>query len=528
MAARLLWLLDLRRGDRVVYRAAETDVDAPGLDGVTVPYVSGLTAPDYEDRLDLFSLSPAERRAAVSVLPETALWDPPREIADGLDPAALTGVLRLWVEDTEREFLVRIEGRLHDVVYGAAGEPVEFDVVEEPSEDTATYPGRTTRIDGDTWPSRATRSDRQYGPTIIGAPGASWTGIGRKACTPAWVVDTAARRVLIAAHHVLATTIRLRDVTTGTSETCAVTDGFDGLGNPVATAVYAGAGAIATASGYSVEDEFAASWEADSGDPVYGLARASDSPVRGAGDVVVWALRQTTLRVDWGRMEVARPRLNTYPLDTWIAFDEPESLWSWLAETVLPLLPVSTRVGPDGLYLHVWDFEARDPTTALTAQCVDPDTGEIVDGVWERASPVEYTPIEDAINDVTVRYGYAGVDGRFWSRTRLSGDAGEPGTLWTRLSHARYGRRRAEYEARAMWAPAGAEGLAAWRARAFALPWRRIRYRAMPEATGPAVGASVTLTDAALYLDAVAAIVEAVVWSAGGVNEVSLLLPPVR
>lgn len=523
---RLAWALDLRLGGRTIYRASEDRIDLPDLDGIDAPYLDGLEIGDYDERLDFLALTASERRISLGVYCDPAVLDIPAQIARGADLAALNGVLRLIDVDTE-EVCVRLDGRAYDVTFGGRGDPLEMTLAEDPFEDQARYPIREAKIDDDTWSDYAEAARDAYYPTVIGAPGARWLGLDRKPASPAYMVDVTNHTLLVADYHVMADKVRARDLTTGTSEWVTTSYTHDLRGHPVTTAALAGAGAIRTATGYGTENEFGLAWETSSGDPSYGLPASDGTPLRAIGEVLVWALRGTTIRVDWGRVEAIRPWLDRLgSIDTWIAMDEPASLWAWLGDVVLPMLPVSATVGPGGLYFVPWTPEPAVAGEFLVACGVDPDTGQWSPGPLTPASGVEFSPLDEVVNDVLIRYAYAGPTGRSWGRSRVSGevDSGAPENLYARLSRQRYGRRQTTVDAPAVWVPGTAEALGERIIRARSRPWMRRSYLLDPSARRLRLGRAYPLTDPELHLTAEPAIVEGIRWSTTGPVGVTLRL----
>lgn len=116
--------------------------------------------------------------------------------------------------------------------------------------------------------------------------------------------------------------------------------------------------------------------------------------MRGAGDVLRWALGQSSLRVDRDRLAAALPALNGFLIDCVI--DERVTPWEWLSANLLPLLPVSLVSGPRGLYPVVWRHAAKasDATFRLDL-AADPSIER--DGGVRVDSTTLY-------NDVTVSY----------------------------------------------------------------------------------------------------------------------------
>lgn len=90
-----------------------------------------------------------------------------------------------------------------------------------------------------------------------------------------------------------------------------------------------------------------------------GLAKVNGTgAITGAGDLLAWWLDHSTLRVDRGRFEALRPTLNAYKVSGYC--DEEVTPWEWVADNLLPILPVSIHSGPGGLYPVLWRWDATE------------------------------------------------------------------------------------------------------------------------------------------------------------------------
>lgn len=537
---RRLWLLVLTVGGQDLY-IAEEGMSAPDLEGATVRYRAGLVAPDWTDAMELFG-SGGAREVALTVHPDRADFNLPSRVhGDGVWLAGSRAVLRLWCEGTD-VYPVWIDGEVHAPEYGAPSEPLDCTLREAPFEDRGLLPWLPSmRVTSSTWPSHAERVRNTWYPLPIGHAGGIFGTSSHAFATPALMVDTAEHRLLVAGTHVSLGTISILDVTTGTEQQDrALTNRTDGEGNAVATVDLDGVGAIRSASGYSTANEFHVSWWAP-GANVDALQGPNGQAIRGAGDMLAWVLGFSTLRRDLSSIRALAPLLNRYPIDGAIVVQDPISPWSWIQEHLLPILPVSARVGPRGLTLIPWRSAAvpSDARAELVARCNHPNTEAWQIGNAERLSRVTETDLGAIANHIEVQYQHTPADGRYRERVLLSGDPQNVDNdarvslhYGCRLSQARLARldrgdrgvRPKELRTSVLWDDGAATAVAQDQARRYALPQVTVRY-AIDDALGYLVpGDVVLLTDAELYWTDRIGILDEVQWSAVGHLEVTVRL----
>jgi hypothetical protein len=118
--------------------------------------------------------------------------------------------------------------------------------------------------------------------------------------------------------------------------------------------------------------------------------------LRGAGDVLTWALEQSGYRVDWGMVAAAAPWLNQYKIDTIISARVKAS--DWIQQQLIPLLPVSMMTGPDGIYPLVWRGNDVGPEDCIV---IDADTDTRIE-----VSDTAFDDDSETANRFTVEYGW--------------------------------------------------------------------------------------------------------------------------
>jgi hypothetical protein len=87
----------------------------------------------------------------------------------------------------------------------------------------------------------------------------------------------------------------------------------------------------------------------------------------GAGALARWWLERSSLRVDRGRWAAAAALLDRFKVAGYS--DEQVVPWEWVADNLLPILPVSIHAGADGIYPVPWRWDAgrRDVVEWLIA-----------------------------------------------------------------------------------------------------------------------------------------------------------------
>ena len=263
-------LLDIIYAGRVFRFSDSAGLVVPRTSGTAIQYGGGLSF-DYESAMELFSGEPDIQSMAFELVFPV---DVAALIADGFDLSAAIGELSVLVgsrvyEDRQ----VLLSGYLSQPEYGAAGEPIRFSIEEAPYLDRAIFPGsmasglsaqdaaldevakvyrtvtetvsRATGISLDTFPTFDPAAATRIYPFVFGSPGIHTDiagTLGPGSGSPAMLVDTGARTVLIAGHRVRATNVGIYNRTSnGTYNNLAVTSTVDLLGQPIST-VTMGAG----------------------------------------------------------------------------------------------------------------------------------------------------------------------------------------------------------------------------------------------------------------------------------------------
>jgi len=453
--------------------------------------------PDVEEALDLWATEQPSLSVALSfVWPD----DVAALIEEGhaLDGAEAELAQHAYGDDwSQRRVVVR--GQLVDPEYDAAGEPVTCSLEEQISDDQTTLPFDLVTITEGTFPTGtgliSTLDDEAIGkviPLVYGTPGG-----GMVPGSPAYFLGAGSGGVsliyVIAAHTIAAATVTLQaeDYTTSTAQ--AVQHWTLADGRIVAY--------VEVTSGFSVSRDVRVIWNDGAA-----LADETGTGIVGAGDLMAYVLRRSTLRVDWGRLAGQSEALNAYTLGGYI--DEPVPLGEWLRSVVLDVIPAGIVIGPGGVYPLVWRWEAKATDAILD---LDADGDPSV----ERASRVSYTGSDEIANTIRLRYR---LDARREDYAADEVATARPELPWTPTSsdlvrsYARYGTRVLERESAVVHDEVTAAKVVQWLTARYALPSRSVSYLLSPRHSFLQRGDVVTLTDSEIAASSQVCIVESIRW----------------
>lgn len=258
--------------------------------------------------------------------------------------------------------------------------------------------------------------------------------------------------------------------------------------------------------------------------------------LRGAGDVIIWALRSARgdLVVDFDALENLRARLNAFQIDVFLNDPEVRSL-DWIRKTILSVLPVVEINGPNGWALAWFDYTANESDVL----------GQLKEGVnVSRSSPAAVVNGDKIANEITVEYRPD--DRGFVSQVTITPDfyakgyktlaggsivAGEivdpsyPHKI-AKTSKSRHGVRRLDVGLAQTWDDRTAVLIATNFLIARALGLTAVTYSGLSnELEHARPGDVYQITDEAMSWDARIAIVQDVTIGGGSPPEVSLILP---
>ena len=524
------WLLTLRIGSRVVRLSTGAPVTVTGNDGDTYVFDGGLPESNYEQTLDLMASPVSPRSRSFTTTPS---YDLAQDVARGVPLYAGTGELAQWYEGTTWEQRRPVlTGAIQEPVYGEAGESFSFALVEDPADDTSSIPSPALIVEvGVTFSESATLGPDPgivgvYYPIIVGAPGAA-VGVGTSSvelvsqvpAAPALLVQRHNAGTTLANHWIMvcagwapATAVKVYNATTPTKTftATALVQATDLLGQQYTYVI------PTTGNTPTEGDALYSVWAPTSGG---GTRNQSGlGTLRGAGDVIRWALTQSSVRYDTGRLGELSA-LNSYKIDTYI--NTPTSAWAWLQANVLPLLPVTVSTGPGGLAIVPRLSRLSNPIHHLEdgRDCA-------------RASGAVYTPSQDVYNAITINYAPNAETGGMALHNTLDGNGRDPsdttvtGSYWCQRSQTVFGRRVLELDAAVVYDPATAGAVLRDRARWHSHPRREIIYSAGRELDWLRPGDDITLTDSSLHLSRVPGIVGTIGYGADSLAIQVVLLEP--
>ena len=492
----LYWVLALEWAGGTWYVSTAPLEILDGADKIVA--IPGLVdVPDVEEALDLWATDQPTLSVALSF---TLPVDVPALISKGHDLAGAKATLcQHAYGDTWGERRVVVQGQLVDPEYDAAGEPITCSVEEQISDDQTTLPFSAVTINETTFPTGTglitTLVEDHLGavvPLVFGSPGG-----GVVPGSPAYLLGegtTAGTLIyLLACHTIAAATVTLQAEDYTTSPAVAVDHWTLDDGRVVA---------YATVTGFTASRDVRVIWNDGAA-----LADETGEGIVGAGDLMAYILRRTTLRVDWGRLEGQRQQLNAYELGGYV--DEPVAVGEYLRSVLLDVLPAGLVVGPEGVYPLVWRWAA----TTADAIC-DLDTDVDVD--VDRVSRVGYSGADELANTISLRYQ---LDARQddYSASQLIAPAPELtfdslSSPEVQVSYARFGDRRLSRETAVVHDAVTAVRVVQWLAARYALPARSVTYAVGPRLAWLQRGDVVTLTDSEIAASSQVCIVESIRW----------------
>ena len=446
------YLLEITFAGSVFWVCDGPDVEISREDGSTVNARGALSVGSFDDALELFADEAEVRQVGISFrLPvDVGLKRAHGYLIEGA-PAALYR----WREgQTVEAARCIVSGRLVEPVYNVGEDPVEASLEEHEQTSGATVPALDAVATSEATWDGSNVSDGTFDPAvegfvyprIIGRPAGWGVSLGGSAQTfgrgsPGLLVNRADgagtwqhTRILVADTPIEAGTVYLWNATDSTKNfTGTVSSEPDVLGRTVATIAPTQASEVPDAG-----DELWIGWSGSGGmsNPF------GPGELRGAGDVLRWALEVSGRRYDRGRLAAVGAYLNSWRIDCFL--NTQIDPWEWARDEVLPLLPVSVVTGSRGLYL------ANIRPDATTADAV----------VWlehgrnghRDEQGISSSPISEVYNAFSLSYALAPHVGqhrkyRTLSPTRTPGDAWSMTSAACKRSASLFGRRVMESEA---------------------------------------------------------------------------------
>lgn len=347
-------------------------------------------------------------------------WDGvARLVAMGHRPASAAASMGWLEEDAAWEDRrVLLSGSV-SAEYGGDGELVTVRISARPWTDAGLLLADSQSASEATWASVPASTDGRGYPLPIGRPGEYQAADGSASyCSATPCLPVATDTLLVACARVTSSTVTVYSELDDDQESFSIDYSLDDQGQTVATVDLSAATSII----YDAGGRYWARW------PDGGLCLATGEILEQAGDVIAWALRQSSLKVDAAALEAIRSPLAGFILGGFL--DSPVSPWEWLTQEILPLLPVFLLQGPRGIRPVLW----RAPSAPLAIDLLSVDRGEV-------ARDGRITETGDPLNDLTIRYAWRARTGDYLRSRRIAGSGGHLSTDEVTTSYRAFGRR---------------------------------------------------------------------------------------
>ena len=502
LTADLVWLVSIDYAGRL-WRWSTEPVTVTDGDGRALAFDGGLAALDVAEVLAVLADTPDLLSVALELL-----WpdDVALLVAQGHDLATATGELAAWSRGTVYEDrAVLIDGRVLLPQYGADGEPVQLSIEEKPYEDRALYPPQGNIVKTTTTATGSTIEEEGFTYPLI------WGGVGQLDHLDGTITDVRGSPAVVVAVNASSENTEIMicgeeiEATTATiwaqisdawvSEDLAVH--YKTVNNHRTARVDL---TTATTIGLMAAPKYYVSLSSGGT-----LNHGSSGPIKGLGDLAIWWLARSTLRIDWPRWYAIKNRLNVW--DTAGYVDSEVAPWKWLTDNLLPLVPITVHSGAAGIYPIWWEYNA---TAEKAIQHIEVEPGVA------RVGLVEYDRAPSQItNNLEIKYAPAADSGDYKGSARIAtgvdldgADNQQHGTLHAEASALRYGMSALEtMTTDILYSEAAAALTLRWRVLAESRAHRLIRYEVPQSYLWLEMGAIVTLTDAELHMANVVALV---------------------
>jgi hypothetical protein len=465
VSAPLWWIVSIRvAGVWRRYSSAPLEIESTQEDR-WYRVSAGVTGAAIAARAPWLGRSPERRAASVAIV--DAALDVPLLHSQGHRLDRQPAEVAMWSEgDTWEQRVVVLSGVVVAYRYGAPGEPLEVEAEEAIQEDRALFPSaaggvidlKWATISDLTWPNRPEGLEGTY-PGPIGCPGA-----GTIPATPAFFVESTAAGaardlLLVAAYPVTATSVVIFDGTLSESLPVETIADFQGRLVSVVDLVYASTIVVDPSL------EYFASWSQASLRSVTGTG-----PAKGAGSVIEAVLSLSTLAIDRASLAAVRDYLDGWQVGAVVT--EPMSPAEWVAQALLPLLPVAVLTGPQGWRMIPVRLNAKRADCVGTLRAVRPSV--------VRDGQVEEQGYDEVANVLELRWGLDLLQDKTAGTSRISGagyDGDSHPTLGSTVSYRDRGPRVRSEETVAVYVEGSALRTLQWWAAAYAEPWTVIRYQ---------------------------------------------------
>lgn len=405
--------------------------------------------------------------------------------------------------------IVQLDGTIRQPQIGFVGAPsgyAAFTVIASPYDDGSPVLRPEWKIDSATQPNaNLSSTDGLAGaayPWVFGSPGDATTP-----GAPAYLTNTTpgSREMLVGVGTVQADFVTVWDDAGNTGSGRTVTQREDGLGTVASYADIVSIGGSFNVNGGKHYSSFFSTVAR------YGaLSPFRRGPLSEAGDLIRYLYGLTDVEVAHPLWVSANPVLDRYRFGGYVN-DPTVSVWNFVRDQLLPLLPITIRLGAQGLYpVSLLPMAALSHLPQIT---VDPSRG------IEQASPVQITrQLADVVNQTALSYYYNARESRLVEQVIASTDPNV--TTRTRYAEAQrsaevHGRRSgAAFEASYVTEESTAGELLRWLLYDRGFLHMSVQLRAQPRWGWLMVGDQVSLSATDLSLSGRRAVITSKMWDA--------------
>tara|TARA_Y100001963_G_scaffold156679_1_gene250889 strand:- start:278 stop:1915 length:1638 start_codon:yes stop_codon:yes gene_type:complete len=511
----LIWLLEVTFAGRE-YRFSTEPINMSKDDGSIISFDGGLDDPRFSETLSRFDHSIDQQVISLDL---DFNIDVASQIQSGhyLSGAAaeLSCVLvsNGSIEQTYEGRLVVLSGFVNSPQYAFPDQPqgvVSLSIEASAAQDNGRIIPPTSSIQSEVTTAGETPHDGKPYPLVFGTPGTYQDSDGTSRYfpgSPAYILNYnsgtgSATRLLIAGHHVNATTVLIIN-NDGQRKEFNVTNGVDQLGRNIAycSTPY-------STSFDNKKEPYWVNWRPTEGSNHGGGVKnpwRTRQELNGAGDVIRYVLQFSTLKVDHAEFASVSDYLNQFNISGYIS-DFEATPWDWVS-SMAEILPISIRNGPNGLYPIVHDVRAlpsRGFDIAASPEFQQVGPVQVETGLSEIYNSISIGYAFSAHENSPCRYGVVGI--------KKSGDPSSFSTDVTRASIARYGQRWRRVESAYVYERSTAQKIIKYISDTEALPAQSVQYLAAPRFAFLTLGDIVSLTDSNLGFTDQACFVSAKAW----------------
>jgi len=518
----LIFILSIDFAGRI-WRWSSEPIELFDLNGSSYQFDGGLDGLELEEVLPFFGNSPDLLSASFDLLfPD----DVSELINFGHDLSSASGELASIARGKAFEDRsILISGLVSHPEYGDKDEPVSFTLEEHPYSDRALIPDVAASISADTG-NNIWNNDGEVYPLPFGAAFQYRTTDGtleQLRMSPAIrsaQVGSDVTRLIVAGHKVPSSTAEVTIATkiddswyAGTADVFTVTDG---LGRTISEAELVASHATIHAK-FREQTSYWVRWTDGGALP----DDMSTNEISGAGQLISWMLRRSSLRFDYAAWSAIQSHLDLYKVSGYI--NDQVSPFEWCEQNVFPLLPITVHSGESGLFPVLWRYwaTAADSIADIVA------TAGIV-----RVGRVQYdqSPSE-TYQKISLLWAYDDGDGehRRTLTVRPSGNvaraADEIFNLHSETSKSRYqNENELIEESDIIYDTATAERVLGWWSLAKGFTHRVVSYEVDQHFSWLKIGDVVSISDSGIHLNSEIALIRSIVRSDTGRIVLSLQL----